>query len=130
MSYAEDTEKLETELRDLSTRLEADKLRFQQVRGELAARHAKGGDQPPPRMMTEDQMRQELRDAAARQDGALINKLIAMELEQAKLVVEAEVAKAAAKEAQDRLTLIAKVFKTNFDAAEARIKEALGTQQS
>lgn len=104
-----DTEKLENELRELSAQLEDGKMRFQLVRDELARRHAANpNDQPAPTLMTEEQMRQNLRNAETAQNGTLINKLIAMEAEQAKLVVEAEIAKAAKLEAEERLALVTK----------------------
>lgn len=100
------TEKLEAELRSLSEQLEAGKFRFQQVREELARRHAAGGDQPAPE--TADQRAEKQREAEYNLDKNLVLKIIAMEAEQAKLVVEAEVYKSQRDEANGRLQLLAR----------------------
>jgi hypothetical protein len=100
------TEELEAELRSISDQLETGKLLFQQVSEELARRHAAGGDQPAPE--TADQRAEKRREAECNLDKNLILKIIAMEAEQAKLVVEAEVYKSQRDEANGRLQLLAK----------------------
>lgn len=69
------------ELRELSARIAADPPRFQAVREELARR---------------------------RKERDLSLKITMMEVEQAKLVVEAEIAKAAQREAEERLAVLAR----------------------
>jgi len=93
------TEELEAELRDLSAQLTAGQGRFHQVRAELRRRRETRDEQPSqekPEAKGDDVV------------NVLTNKIIAMESEQAKLVVEAEVAKAAQREAEERLALVAK----------------------
>jgi len=101
------TESLETEFKELSDRIATDPLRFQQVREELARRHAAGGDQPTPD--TQEQQAEKQREAVANLEKNLVLKITAMETEQAKLVVEAEIFKSQRNEAEARLALIAKI---------------------
>lgn len=124
------TEKLEAELRSLSEQLEAGKFRFQQVREELARRHAAGGDQPAPE--TADQRAEKQREAECNLDKNLVLKIIAMEAEQAKLVVEAEVYKSQRDEATSRLQLLARagdfVPKPAVDNLRAVINEVTSSE--
>lgn len=100
------TEKLEAELKSISEQLEVGKFRFHQVRQELSRRRAAKDDQPAP--LTDDE-RNELNKANADAvDRNLVLKITSMELEQARLVIEAETAKADAQEARDRLALVCK----------------------
>lgn len=100
------TEQLEAELKELSARIAADPLRFQQVREELARRHAAGNDQPAPD--TEEQRVEKQREAELDLNKNLVLKITAMESEQAKLVVEAEIFKSQRDEAVARLALLAR----------------------
>lgn len=100
------TEQLEAELKELSTRIAADPLRFQQVREELVRRHAAGNDQPAPE--TEEQRLAKETEASTALQNNLILKITAMEAEQAKLVVEAEIFKHQRDEAENRLALLAR----------------------
>lgn len=100
-----ETEKLESELSELSARMSSDPIRFQDVRDELRRRREGNigtvNDQPPPKVTTHDELLAEARQTIA----TLTTKIISMESEQAKLVIEAEMARADAVEIQRRLTL-------------------------
>lgn len=121
------TEKLEAELRTLSDLLEEGKGRFHAVREELRRRHTVKDEQPAPSVvLTPDQALHEQLDREVKVTMGLTNKLIAMEAEQAKLVVEAEIAKAAQREAEDRLALLAKHTATTVSKASVdRLRSAL-----
>lgn len=102
------TESLEVELKELSDRIATDPLRFQQVREELKRRRETRDEQPTPE--TDDE-RVERESRTQRDfDNNLVLKIIAMEAEQAKLVVEAELFKSQRDEAAARLALLAKVI--------------------
>lgn len=103
------TETLETELREREEALSRHQRRFQQIREELRRRRETRDEQPKPVELTEGQQREEEELNAARAYNTMVNKIIAMESEQAKLVVEAEIAKAAQREAEERLALLAKM---------------------
>jgi hypothetical protein len=120
------TDTLENELRELSQQLEIGKTRFNDVREELRRRHEAGNDQPKPVELTNDQRREDEELNAARALNVMTNKIIAMEVEQAKLVVEAEVAKAAQREAETRLALLAKLIAaSDLNGAVATMKDVL-----
>ncbi len=100
------TGSLETELKELSDRIAADPLRFQQVRDELRRRRAAEDEQPTP--LTAEQKRAVDAESAANLDKNLILKITAMEAEQARLVIEASMAKMAQRDAEERLELVVK----------------------
>jgi|GEM_PF-5075982 len=109
------TEELETELSKLSASIttDAEKLAdsqalFQSVREMLKNRREVKDEQPVPVLMTSEQLLQQQLEMERMEVKALTNKLIAMESEQAKLVIETETAKYDARVAQDRLALVAK----------------------
>lgn len=111
------TELLEQELKELSERLTKDQFRFAQVRDTLKGRRElatrdKVDDQPAPKLMTSEQRLQELLDEAHKEIRTFTIKVIAMEAEQGKLVVEAEAAKYDARVAQDKLMLVSKSMKS------------------
>jgi hypothetical protein len=101
-----DTEKLETELKELSTRIAADPLRFQQVRDELKRRREIKDEQPPPE--TTEQASERTRSYEQKLSDNLALKVTMMEAEQAKLVVELEIAREAQRVAEERLALVVK----------------------
>lgn len=125
------TEELEAELRSISDQLETGKLLFQQVREELARRHAAGGDQPAPE--TADQRAEKQREAEINLSNNLVLKITAMEAEQAKLVVEAEVYKSQRDEATSRLQLLVKagdfVPKPAVEELRAVVNEPIATDE-
>ncbi len=90
------TEYLEAELRGLEEQLSAKQSRFRQVSAALQRRKSTKDEQPPqePTAGAEDVVK------------VLTNKAIAMEAEQAKLVVEATIAREALREAEERLALV------------------------
>lgn len=98
------TEELEAELKVLSERIAVDPLRFQQVRDELKRRRETKDEQPPMQVTTVES--QQKVDADLSRTLAL--KVTEMEGQQAKLVIEAEIAKAAQREAEERLALVVK----------------------
>lgn len=102
----EETETLEAELKELSDRIAADPLRFQEIRKELARRHAAGDDQPTPE--TAEQRTDKTKQTDAALANNLVLKITMMEAEQAKLVLEAEAAKDAKREAEERLAFVAR----------------------
>lgn len=102
------TESLETELKELSDRIATDPMRFQQVADELARRRRVKDEQPPLAVVTIESQRQAEIDI----EKSLTLKVIAMESQQAQLVVEAEIAKAAQREAEERLALVVKRIPT------------------
>jgi len=120
---ARDTETLEIELRDLANTITvdvnklSDKQRyFQSVREELKRRRETNDErsaQPQPTPVADAKSIQQLQLESLVQ--ALTLKMIAMEAEQAKLVVEVETHKSARQEAEERLALIAKAFKQGVD---------------
>lgn len=103
--FTTSTETLEAELRERSEALSRHQARFQQVRDELARRRAAKDDQPTPE--TDEQRTQTEQQRVARVDNSLVLKITTMELQQAELVVEAEIAKAGRLEAERRLGLLA-----------------------
>jgi hypothetical protein len=102
------TEALEAELKTLSERIATDPLRFQQVRTELKRRRETRDEQPTPE--TNDERAEREGRAQRDLDKILTLKIIAMEAEQAKLVVEAELFKSQRDESAARLALLAKVI--------------------
>ncbi len=98
------TEALEQELKDRSEALSRHQARFAQVRDELKRRRETKDEQPPMQVTTVES--QQKADADLNQ--ALALKVTEMEGQQAKLVVEAEIAKAAQREAEERLALVVK----------------------
>lgn len=102
------TETLEDILRTLSNDLEMGKMRFQEIRDELRRRKETRDEQPLPKELTAEQQHQEELGKLRNDVAVLTNKSIAMESEQAKLVVEAVIAREALREAEDRLALLAK----------------------
>lgn len=117
------TEQLEAELKELSDRIAADPLRFQQVREELARRHAAGNDQPA--QDTLEQRAEKQRAAGRDLQNNLVVKITAMEAEQAKLVIEAEIAKAQRDEAERRLALLVKTGTVIPAAIADELKDAI-----
>lgn len=102
------TEKLETELRSISDQLATGQERFHQIRTELRNRRVAKDEQPVPKETTADQLRQAEVDNFREQVNVLSLKVTSMEAEQAKLVVEAEIFKAQAREAESKLALVVK----------------------
>lgn len=102
------TEILEAELKELSDRIATDPVRFQQVREELKRRREARDEQPTPE--TDDERTEREGRVQRDLDRVLTLKIIAMEAEQAKLVVEAELFKSQRDEAAARLALLAKVI--------------------
>lgn len=98
------TDTLENELKVLSEQLAIGQARFDVVRRELKTRRETRDEQPPMEVDTVEKRR--LTDEAVGKN--LVLKITAMEAEQAKLVLEAEMAKAAQLEAENRLTMIVK----------------------
>jgi hypothetical protein len=118
----EPTETLESELKSLATQIETGKQRFHKVSEELKLRreYVKASqdplsDQPQAVELTEAQDLQQQLDAAHKEQRVLTNKLIAMESEQAKLVIEIEMLKVERDVALERLATLAKTYfpKTN-----------------
>lgn len=100
------TEDLEVELRQRSAAIERHQAQFQRVRAELKRRREAGDEQPAPR--TDEQLRQDNDNAGANLIKALSLKVTEMEAEQARLVVEAQQAKAAQRDAENQLALVVK----------------------
>jgi hypothetical protein len=98
------TESLETELQELSGRIAADPPRFQEVRAELKRRRETRDEQPPPD--TAAQQAERTRSYEQKLGENLALKVTMMEAEQAKLVVELEIAKATQRDAEERLALV------------------------
>lgn len=98
------TETLEAELKTLSEQLAIGQARFDTVRKELKTRRETKDEQPPMEVDTVEKRR--LNDEAVNRN--LVLKITAMEAEQAKLVLEAELAKASQLETENRLTMIVK----------------------
>lgn len=105
------TEQLEAELRSVSEQVEEGKRLFHDIREELARRRAAKDEQPTQQAQPEDAA-----DNLLRQVRVMSLKVIAMEAEQAKLAVEVEVAKAAQREAERRLSLIARLHGRDIPA--------------
>ncbi len=102
------TEELEAELKRCSEMIENHQFRFHRVREELKRRREAGDEQPVP--LTKEQQAMRNTELQAKLDNNLILKITAMETEQAKLVIEAETAKAAQREAESRLALVVKLY--------------------
>lgn len=102
------TEKLEAELKSVSGQLETGKQRFHQIRDELKRRRETRDEQPAPKELTVEQLRDDEMGNLMSQIQVLTNKVIAMEQEQAKFIVELEISRAAQRDAEDRLALVAK----------------------
>lgn len=111
----ETTGALEDQLKVLSARIASDPLRFDEIRAELAFRRRTKDDQPAPRLITVEGSKREDQDKAARTNEALMLKITVMEAEQAKLVIEAELAKAAQREAEERLAIVARTTASSND---------------
>jgi len=96
------TESLETELRQLSEQLEMGKQRFDDIHKTLKERRA-AGTEPfiPPADKPEPAKPGDLLQV-------LTLKVTAMEAEQARFVFEAELAKAAQRDAEEKLALVVK----------------------
>lgn len=118
------TEDLEVELSALSASITADAEKltdnrslFQSIGAELKRRRETKDEQPAPtiRPASREEALERENSRLTDQNRVLVLKVIEMESEQAKLVVEAEIAKAATREAQERLAMIAKVFKRDVD---------------
>ncbi len=105
------TEALEQELKDRSEALSRHQARFAQVRDELKRRRETKDEQPPMQVVTIES--QQKADVDLNRTLAL--KVPEMEDQQAKLVVEAEIAKAAQREAEDRLALVIKHLPDKHD---------------
>lgn len=106
------TEELEKEFSTLSEAIEANRQRFDVIRAELKSRRTVKDEQPPPVVRpasVEDALRAE-NERFAEENRLLILKVIEMEAEQAKFIVEAEVAKANQREADARLALVTKYY--------------------
>lgn len=101
------TEALEQELRDRSEALSRHQVRFALVRDELKRRRETKDEQPPMQVTTVESQQKVDADL----NRTLTLKITEMEGQQAKLVVEAEIAKAAQREAEDRLALVAKTVR-------------------
>lgn len=120
-----DTETLEIELRDLANTITVDTNKlsdkqsyFQSVREELKRRRDTKDErsaQPAPTIITEEAVALRKMRALEHLNNTLVNKMIAMEAEQAKLVVEVETHKFARREAEERLALVVKAYKDNED---------------
>lgn len=102
------TEELEAELKRCSETIENHQFRFHQVREELKRRREASDEQPVP--LTKEQQAMRNAELQAKLDNNLVLKITAMETEQAKLVIEAETAKAAQREAEGRLALVVKMY--------------------
>jgi hypothetical protein len=105
------TDVLELELTNLSRKIEEDvinladdKSYFMTIHAELKHRRETKDEQPEPQAVDKQQVAQSMHNT-------LTNKLIAMEAEQARLVLEVEIAKEAAREAESRLAILAKSIK-------------------
>lgn len=123
------TEALEQELKDRSEALSRHQARFTQVRDELKRRRETKDEQPPMQVTTVESKQK----ADADLSRTLALKVTEMEGQQAKLVVEAEIAKAAQREAEERLALIVKRLPTKREpmtrdaARELLIRRRLNT---
>lgn len=113
------TEELEAELKNLSTsittdsnKLTDDQSLFQSITIELKRRRETTDEQPTPTITpTGDEALARENDRLRNENRQLILKVISMETEQAKLVVEAEVAKAMQRETEEKLALVVKYIK-------------------
>jgi hypothetical protein len=113
------TEDLEAELKALSNSITTDRNKltddqslFQSISVELKNRRETKDEQPAPTILPskEDVIARE-NDRLREENRQLVLKVISMESEQAKLVVEAEVAKAGRRDAEEKLALVAKYLK-------------------
>lgn len=110
------TEDLEAELKQLSNsittdrgKLTDDQALFQSISVELKNRRETKDEQPVPATPpTKEEALARENDRLREENRQLVLKVISMESEQAKLVVEAEVAKALQRETEDRLALVVK----------------------
>lgn len=98
------TEALEQELKDRSEALSRHQARFAQVRDELKRRREMKDEQPPMQVTTVESQQKADADLIR----TITLKVTEMEGQQAKLVVEVEIAKAAQREAEERLALVVK----------------------
>lgn len=113
----ESTDALEDQLKTLSARIASDPLRFDEIRAELAFRRRTKDEQPTPTLRQAGDAERERKEDAAKLNTALTLKITAMEAEQAKLVLEVEAAKAAQREAEDRLAIIARATRSTLTQA-------------
>jgi hypothetical protein len=113
------TEDLEAELKALSNSITTDRNKltddqslFQSISVELKNRRETKDEQPVPTILPskEDVLMRE-NDRLRDENRQLVLKVISMESEQAKLVVEAEVAKAGQRDTEEKLALVAKYLK-------------------
>jgi len=110
------TEELEAELKTLSAsittdsnKLTDDQSLFQSITVELKNRRETKDEQPTPTIIpTGDEALARENDRLRNENRQLVLKVISMETEQAKLVVESEVAKAMQREAEEKLALVVK----------------------
>lgn len=100
------TEALESELKERSGAIERHQSRFREVQGELRRRRDARDEQPPPE--TTEQASERNRNYEQKLGDNLVLKVTMMETEQARLVVELESAKAAQRDAEERLALVIK----------------------
>lgn len=108
------TEQLEAEMRALSTKLDETRLQIQEDQGyflsigaELKRRRESGEETFTVREPVGESA--QARENKLREEARMLTlKITSMEAEQAKLVVEAETAKAVAREANERLALVTK----------------------
>jgi hypothetical protein len=114
------TEELEAELAKLSTNIDAgsiqlsdDKNRFGWISAELARRRTTADEQPAPQPdVTWEQALTRENQRLESDNRALVNKIIMMESEQGKLVVETMIAKDEKRVLEERLTLVSKLIKS------------------
>lgn len=115
------TEILEAELKEVSDRIAVDPLRFQQIRDELARRRKAGDEQPPMDVVTIESQK---RDETAFQEN-LVLKITAMEAEQARFVVEAELSRQQRVDAEERLALVVKHLQVKREPLSREAAQAL-----
>jgi hypothetical protein len=104
------TEVLESELKERSDAIERHQSRFREVQGELRRRRDAKDEQPPPE--TSEQASERTRSYEQKLSDNLALKVTMMEAEQAKLVVELEIAREAQRVAEERLALVIKHIPT------------------
>ena len=124
------TDALEAELAALSNKitnaanqLTDDKSLFETIRVELKNRRAEKDEQPPPdiRPATREAALELKNEHLSRENKVLILKITEMESEQAKLVIEIQLANFARQQAEERLALVAKHIKPESWLTPAKI---------